>query len=444
MNASDDQAQGLKSILDTDTSDEKQHTHVGMEDDGQEELLLQLRHTDIELDSRARNYSSTLNAGTRVCRQVVNAFIEHSIANGKERTLGHIRSHLRTLKHQMYQTLLSEYGPNSNRTGDSTIKDIASEVAALQGPDGLEFYTSLTHRTQKNVITWQATRGGKYRATDEAFVEYIIQKWRDKAKYASKKKRDARKAQARASAKRSLPCGKPVPFSDEFLFIEGAQNTSTDKHQLLQDNIAALTMLEGCLAIYDSVAFKRVVANLRGAQFNMKSVLANEKHVASTLSPREEWSKRWAITLHSNPLHRQARAYDRDRTTLCSWLFRVCDLAFRTPKENSHEVPQLKFPGQLRKIIKFRRLLEVLYLVVPMDRANAMYNIMDPKTMKRIGYWSGPHHSHGQLKLQDPRYRWLSHLLDEDDILFDWLRPAYYDKNSSNHEQYVTEPIERL
>lgn len=146
---------------------------------------------------------------------------------------------------------------------------------------------------------------------------------------------------------------------------------TAELHTDLRNQIAELPSIEACRNFYDNmVNFQNCINVLRSAQ------------MATTLS-RLMWSKEWAESLSQGQTW--AHQLNLCRKTALSLLYRVCNVV---PPGDTSEQEQAQLE-QIVTVFQKRRLDEIIFLCVHMDRSNCLYNMKIPETGERGLGWYG-------------------------------------------------------
>jgi hypothetical protein len=134
--------------------------------------------------------------------------------------------------------------------------------------------------------------------------------------------------------------------------LDGAE--AVIDHAELKERIKQCERIDEFEQVYDSAAFQRTLRTIR---------------VAQGVAPVDEWSKDWAIRMRA-----EAAAdveLNECRRTALNFVYELCN---RWKDDECEDVTD----ESLVKEFKGHRLINILQLVLPMDRAQALYRMIYP------------------------------------------------------------------
>jgi hypothetical protein len=125
-------------------------------------------------------------------------------------------------------------------------------------------------------------------------------------------------------------------------------------HAELQQRIMQCERIDEFEQVYDSAAFQRTLRTIR---------------VAQGVAPVDEWSKDWAMRMRAEAAADLER--NECRHTALTFVYELCN---RWKDDECEGVTD----ESLVKEFKGHRLINILQLVLPMDRAQALYKMIYP------------------------------------------------------------------
>jgi hypothetical protein len=157
--------------------------------------------------------------------------------------------------------------------------------------------------------------------------------------------------------------------------VDGAE-TMID-HEELKRQIRQCERIDEFEQVYDSAPFQRTLRTIR---------------VAQGIAPVDEWAKDWSIRMR-----REAAAdveLNECRRTAVTFVYELCN---RWKDEECEDVTD----ESLVKDFKGHRLTNILQLVLPMDRAQALYKMIYPGKTAYGMHWVSEAHAGLPVDLDD-------------------------------------------
>lgn len=210
-------------------------------------------------------------------------------------------------------------------------------------------------------------------------------------------------------------------FDDSYVLLPfSGQNAD---HEVLRLKIRKCKNICDFLAVYEDLSFAQCLNRLRNAQLGRN---------------RENWSKYWAEELSKE--EQWAVALNQDRKTVTVFIKEICD------RWNPDKAPVTVTADDIIYELGDQRIIQMVKLCIVMDRANAMFNMIDHTTNIRGLHWYADRDWHrrylqqqGALPIDgkassghtmNKRYLWLMERdefqplgLSVDEDLQAWIRP---------------------
>ena len=180
--------------------------------------------------------------------------------------------------------------------------------------------------------------------------------------------------------------------------LAGVLANSSDRalkiHDDLLKEIKTFVTIAACVTLYESAYFQECIILLRTAQMEHLSS-SNPAVSSSPIQARENWAETWAKALARD--EEWAWALNRCRKTALKLLYRVCDLCFGFSKDG-----KLTVNDQLLQTFASYRFNQILKHCLVMDRANALFNMINTDTDQRGLGWYSPQDQARYQALREP------------------------------------------